>query len=570
MLRRNLLITALFFLTASFCFGQASALRDYVGLIRINYHPDVIELMNKYRQNLERKGYSRSVRSIDSYLQGLSGSGFVYVAPNGTCYILTNEHVVTHADSLSITFERLDGTRTTYDRLKILRVDEEKDLAILYFESGARPFTQGLTISTAIEEGAAVYAAGFPAVGEAAAAWQYTQGIITNAAARIPKNNDSSELFGPYIQHSAQVDPGNSGGPLLIQRQGVPANHAVIGMNTLSARWRQAANYAIPTDQINTFVASALSSQPVNDRELIARKADEFIRGVGVNRAVYDHIADFLSNNCTATNAEWAILELLDKGNRATIQDIDSVFSRNPAEGMRYAVAWFIENSMRTRSGIIRINLESINANDRGGFTVTFNVNGTDVQTEWVKEYGVFRLDSYGNIATGDKSRVAQRERQIQQEQALRTSYSFAFNAAYSYVLKDIGSAINAGLTFRTARIGKASMYFGADFHYAFGNVRYINVGVQFGFMGPIQISSAAIMPFADVGMNLMFGETSSREFEGFPFDYGFGIKGGLMFTTAAVPGLYLRGYYAYYVPIFGGGLTKSHGLVSIGLGYGW
>jgi serine protease Do len=567
MFRKIILTLILFLLTVSFCFGQASALRDYVGLISISYHPDIVDIMKKFQKSLENKGYSKDARAIDVYLQGLRGSGFVYVAPDGSCYILTNEHVVTHADTLSITFEKQDGAKTTYDNLKVFYVDEETDLAILSFNDGAKPFTRGLSFNTAAaEEGSTVFAAGFPALGPTAA-WQYTQGIISNAAVRLPKNSDSDEVIGPFIQHSAQVDPGNSGGPLLVARQGVPTNHAVIGINTLSARWRQAANYAIPIDQVNAFLAVALKNESVNEQEVLAKKVDSFVKGLGVNRAVYHHIAEYISNGCVGTNAEHAIVELVDKGGRTVIQDIDNVFSNSPVDGMRIAVAWLIENTMRAKSTSIRASVESIDANDKGGFTVSFNVNGQTVKSEWVKEYGIWRLETYGEVVSGNKAMVEDKKKRMEQSYALVTDYVAIISGGYFYSFEN-GSGINLSLSILSP------FYVGFQANIGFED-EYFQVGVYTGYFHPIRLTSVAFMPYGQIGggpISTKQSKANEDEYGIFDFAIGLNLQAGLMMAFSGAPRLIGKVYYQYHYIFIKDDMKsiKDHQAIGLSIGYGF
>ena len=578
MRQRLFLIVALFFLAGTLCFGQAGALRDYIGLISIHYHPDAVAYMGKFKDAFEKRGYTNSAKSIDNYLKGLSGSGFAYVSPDGTCYILTNEHIVSQSDSLSITFEKLDGAKTTYDRLKVFYVDEEKDLALLMFDAGAKPFTQGLSFATeAIDEGIDVAAAGYPGLGNTAL-WQFSRGTISNAAARIPKSSDSDETFGPYIQHTAQIDPGNSGGPLLVAAQGVPAGYTVIGINTLSAFRRQATNYAIPIDQVQTFINTALSKEPINERELITKKVDGFIKGLKANKAVYGHISSFLSNGCTASNAEYAISELLDKAPRNVLEDIDRTFSNNPVKGMNAAVAWLIENSMRSKTGSMRVSLDSINSNDSGGFNVVFNVNDTLVQSEWIREYGVYRMNIYSDLATGDKSLLEEKKKKKEQDKNLVTDYDFAIMAGYAYVL-DYSSAIFASLRFASP------VTYGIDLFYGFGGTEYLQIGLNIGYAHPIRMKAFAITPFGELGMGYLrskeskedkkiansWGGWSDDDTSGFGFSIGLTLKAGVIFTSAKVPRLFGRLFYEHNFPIIKdkNEALKHHGVIGVGVGYG-
>jgi serine protease Do len=555
--RRIFLAFVMFFMAVTFCFGQASALRDYVGLISIHYHPDVVEYMGKFKGTFEKEGYTNAAKAVDNYLKGLSGTGFVYVAADGTCYVLTNQHVIAQSESLSISFEKQDGSKTTYDRLKVHFVDEEKDLAILVFDAGVKPFTRGLTFNArAADEGVEVFAAGFPGLGNTLI-WQFSRGNISNASVRLPKSSDSEETIGPYIQHTAQIDPGNSGGPLLIAAQGVTTNYAVIGINTLSVRWRQAANYAIPADQVRAFIDTALSKQAVNDKELIAKKVDDFVKGLKANKAVYDHISKFLSNSCTASNAEYAISELLDKGSRSVKDDIVRTFAIDPAAGMNAAVAWHIENSMRSKSGAMKISMDSINPNDKGGFEVVFNVNDALVKSEWVKEYGVWRMDTYGNLAVGGKTLLTEKEKKKAQDKALNSDYNFAISAGYANVF-DYGSAFHAAVRFSS---------FGMYLFYGIEDADYLHVGGNWGVGYAIRLNKVAITPFGEFGFAWV-KRPPSDESDPLDFDISFPltVAGGLMFTTSAVPGLFVRAFYEHNFYL----MEKSHGIMVVSIGYGF
>jgi len=566
MLRKAAVTIILIFLTATFGFAQAGLLRDYVGLLSIRYHPDVVEYMDKFRDSFEKKGYSDAAKAIDNYLKGLSGSGFIFVSEDGTSYVLTNEHVVAQSESLSITFEKQDGSKIIYDRLKVLFVDEEKDLALLVFDNGVNPFTQGLNFNAKpIDEGMDVFAAGFPGLGNTAI-WQFSRGTISNVSARIPKDNIGDETIGPYIQHTAQIDPGNSGGPLLVETQGVPAGYAVLGINTLSAFRRQAANYAIPVDQVRVFIEAALSDEKVNDKDMVARKVDEFIKGLGANKAVYGHIAKFLSNGATATNAEFAISELLDKAPRTVLEDIGRTFAGDPVEGMNAAVAWQIENTMRSKSGTLKIDLDAINPNYKGGYDVTFNINDSMVKSEWIKEYGVFRLDTFGENVTGDKTLIVEKQKKKEQDKALRTDSNFTLSAGYAYVLGS-GSAIHAAL-----RLSSPFTY-GFDIFYAFRD-KYLNFAMNIGYAHAIRLDKFALTPFAELGFGLLSSEVSRNSSgmygSGFGFALGINVKGGLMFTASAVPGLFGRAFYEHNF-VFLDDRNKSignHGIIGISIGY--
>ncbi|AEF80732.1 S1C family serine protease [Leadbettera azotonutricia] len=565
MYRKFILSLLLAFGSVSFGFAQAGALRDYVGLISIHYHKDVVDYMGKWKSEFEKKGYTKAAKSVDEYLKGLSGSGFAYVDADGACYIITNNHVIRQSDSLSISFEKQDGAKISYDNLKVLMADEENDIALLMFDAGAKPFSQGLAFNEKIlDEGEDVFAAGFPGLGNTAI-WQFSRGTISNVRVRLPTGNDD-ETIGPFIQHTAQIDPGNSGGPLLVTLAGVPTGYAVAGINTRSAYGRQAANYSIPLDTVKTFLQAALSKEPANDREAIEKRVAGFIKGLKANHAVYGHIAEYLTAACSAQNAEYSMDEMWDKAPPSVKEAIINEFVYNPVDGMSAGVAWLIENSMRTKSGSMNVSLDSIESNYKGGYTVSFNVNDKTVKSEWVKEYGIWRMDSFGEVVSGDKTLIDAKQKKQEQDKRLRTDYSLLIYVGYTKLF-DTGSAFTASL-----KGGGSYVLYGVNINYA-PAPHYFQLEGTLGFYIPIRLGAVALLPFADGGFGFAKMDTpATTDSWGYQVDsafevhFDFSVKGGLMFTTAAVPGLFVQADFGHNW-FFGAG---GENFFSVGIGYGF
>jgi len=227
---------------------------------------------------------------------------------------------------------------------------------------------------------------------------------------------------------------------------------------------------------------------------------------------------------------------------------------------MNAAVAWHIENSMRSKSGNLKITLDAINANNKGGFDVTFNVNDKVVKSEWIKEYGVYRMNTYGELAAGGKTLLDEKEKKKAQDKALRTDYDFAVSAGYAQVF-DYGHALHVA-------IRKFSSPFtqGFDFFYGFNDKDYIKLGFNLGFAVPIRLDTFAITPFGEAEMAYLktFG---TKKTVGFPIAYS--AKGGLMFTSAKVPGLFIRSFYEYNFAFLNDSY-KKHGIFVVGAGYGF
>jgi serine protease Do len=169
------------------------------------------------------------------------GSGFIIDA-NGT--IVTNNHVVNHAKSVSVTLA--DGTELT---AKVIGRDPRTDIAVLKIEAGHKLPYVDLGNSTGVEPGEWVVAMGNPF----GLGGSVTAGIVSALGRDIGE--------GPYdqfIQIDAPINPGNSGGPLFSQ------DGKVIGMNTAifspSHGGSVGIGFAIPSNSIKTVVAQLETS----------------------------------------------------------------------------------------------------------------------------------------------------------------------------------------------------------------------------------------------------------------------------------------------------------------------
>ena len=514
----------------------AAGVRNYVGLINQSYHPGIVSYFEKVKEELTNDE-NDVIRSIDIFLSGAFGSGFLYNDESGNFYVITNNHVVAQAHTLSITFESPDGTRTRFENLRIIATDEDKDLAILAFPAGETPpVPRGLSfLARPVEEGEEVFSAGFPGLG-ITPLWQFGNGRISNAFARFPRSIDDNTLMGPFIQHTAQVDSGNSGGPLLVSQPNVPSGFAVAGINTLKGTQRQAANYAIPVNTVQTFIREALNPDPETFRAALEQRLDEFVEGLGVNRAVYPHIARFLAAVCIGENAEFAFEEMMASASRTVRRNFVEHSREDLIGAMGIAVAWTIEDSIRDGTGVLRTSIKDIYGSGEE-YTVVFTINDNDVSSVWIREYGNWRIKTFGSIATGEQTRA---ERITAQGRAsrgrLRTDSFFNIELGYAYLFKKAPASLYASLNFR---------YFGINFYFA--GPQLISIGIFGGFEYAFKTKSNnyAFTPYIRFGIAYLHDRSYTRDF-GFPISIN--LQTGLKFTMSYVPGLYFNLGYQYNI----------------------
>jgi len=189
--------------------------------------PAVVSIMVKTRRG--KRGPSR----------GGTGSGVVF-APDG--YVLTNSHVVAGANTLQVTFA--DGTELPATPIG---TDPPTDLAIIRVNTSGISYGS-LGDSEALRVGQLVIAIGNPL------GFQST--VSTGVVSSLGRAMRSREgrLIENIIQHTAPLNPGNSGGPL------VDSHGHVIGINTAIIAGAQGIGFAVPANTA-TWVVPQLIAQ---------------------------------------------------------------------------------------------------------------------------------------------------------------------------------------------------------------------------------------------------------------------------------------------------------------------
>ncbi|MGA7297190.1 MAG: Do family serine endopeptidase [Rhodanobacteraceae bacterium] len=127
------------------------------------------------------------------------GSGFI-LSSDG--YILTNNHVVDHADKVIV---RLQDRRTL--TAKVVGTDKTYDIALLKIKASGLPAVS-LGDSKSLKPGQWVLAIGSPFGFD----YTVTQGIVSAVGRSLANRND--QPYTTFIQTDVPINRGNSGGPL--------------------------------------------------------------------------------------------------------------------------------------------------------------------------------------------------------------------------------------------------------------------------------------------------------------------------------------------------------------------
>jgi S1-C subfamily serine protease len=156
---------------------------------------------------------------------GGAGSG-VLVTPDG--YLLTNSHVVHRARALRVTFT--DGRSVSG---RVVGDDPATDLALVHADAGSLPFA-ALDETGAVRPGQLGIAIGNPLGFQSTV----TAGVVSAVGRSLPGRD--GRLIEDVVQHTAPLNPGSSGGPL------VDSRGRVIGVNTAIIPFAQGIGFAIP------------------------------------------------------------------------------------------------------------------------------------------------------------------------------------------------------------------------------------------------------------------------------------------------------------------------------------
>jgi S1-C subfamily serine protease len=164
----------------------------------------------------------------------------VVIAPDG--YILSNSHVVQNAVDLRASFT--DGRSLP---ATIVGTDPATDLGVIHVDAAGLAFAV-LGDSSALQVGQLVIAIGNPLGFESTV----SAGVLSSLGRAI--RSVDGRLIEDIIQHTAPLNPGSSGGPL------VDSRGRVVGINTAIIAMAQGIGFAIPSKTAE-WVAAQLMTQ---------------------------------------------------------------------------------------------------------------------------------------------------------------------------------------------------------------------------------------------------------------------------------------------------------------------
>ena len=200
--------------------------------------------------------------------EAASGSGIIVGKTDDELLIVSNNHVVESADTLTVTF--IDGSEA---QAQVKGLDSDMDLAVIAVSLNdlSDDTKNAITVATLGSSDDLKLGEPVIAIGNALGYGQsVTNGIVSALNREITLENGAT---GTFIQTNAAINPGNSGGALLNM------NGEVIGINSnkIGGTTVEGMGYAIPITSASPIIADLM------ERQTRTKVAEEEVGYIGIS-----------------------------------------------------------------------------------------------------------------------------------------------------------------------------------------------------------------------------------------------------------------------------------------------
>ena len=194
-----------------------------------------------------------SVVTVKNYVRNQlysTGSGFVFKIDNKYGYILTNYHVISGGNEVSVVF-----TNNKDEKVTIVGYDEYSDIAVLAVDKSLVLSTAQIGSSNDMRIGDTTFAVGTP-VDSSVYSWSVTRGILSGKDRMVQVDNYVMSV----LQTDTAINSGNSGGPLC------NSNGEVIGITNmkLASSQIEGMGFAIPIEDAVKNAETIISGKKIS------------------------------------------------------------------------------------------------------------------------------------------------------------------------------------------------------------------------------------------------------------------------------------------------------------------
>ena len=385
---KRLVLLKLLLILGTVLFAQD--LRDEIAIVRAHPSSSMVftyESIAAWLDDLREFDIEKDVRART---QGSHGSAFSFTGDDGKRYFVTNYHVVAGAGEISLEWQPLDGTEPLIvDDCAVLFVDPFRDLALISVPDGTDLPGRGLEIiedKGNVKDGMEIWAAGYPGL-MSSPVWQLSNGIVSNQSAAVKELIRSGR---PYlIQHTSVVDPGSSGGPLMM-RQG--DGYRVIGVNAMMANYRNNTFFSIPSDSLIDFISEFQAGASMPSQESLEKKLESFTALLSSTNSVGDELPLYISDDYSC-RIGWDFY--LDRRRRMGFDDRDrwdrAIVLGNSLKGLKV----FMAEDLSKYSDPEGVSWRISNYSPVDSEVYIVDAEGDEVRTLWTFEKGEWELSEY-------------------------------------------------------------------------------------------------------------------------------------------------------------------------------
>ncbi len=276
-----------FLIGSSIIYGETSSeindLEYQIQNLEYGYSDNEIQTISYYYNETSLSDLYKEVKDSVVEISGLmtywnffrtqytqvQGSGFIYEF-NNEMYIITNNHVISDASNIVVTFSNGNGYPAS-----VIGTDAYSDLAVLSIDAPIQEFKPlNIVSSSNLEVGDPVVAIGNPMGLEST----MTTGIVSQVGRTIEESLAGSFPIANIIQTNVAINPGNSGGPLL-NYQG-----EVVGITTAIIEDSEGLGFAIPSNTILREIESLILTGSYNQHPWLG------VSGVDMTYYIADEI----------------------------------------------------------------------------------------------------------------------------------------------------------------------------------------------------------------------------------------------------------------------------------------
>lgn len=375
------------------------------------------QLSNQFRsvaEELERQGKSsidmKLLRSLSEYYKKQAdspwhGSGWVYFPKEdpSVAFVITNKDIAGQAGSVNLQFE---GQKTEITNTPVVYIDPRYDIAIIEVARKELPFEcKGFELAeTNVKVTSEVWLAGFLAYGDSSP-FSVTHGTISTAEAPGPDGTK-------YIVHTALANPGNNGGPLLVEAEYALSNsptdpgklpvYRVAGMNAWPVVDESTRNFAISAEIVKAAIGAAQRAREKsrNNKELsdaLLTSARRLANELGSNRPDVRMLSSLVSYTFVDQHPEIMYFDLLRLVTLGMTDEQEQDFLQSPVEYSRKTLLELFREAFATgSSNIDAVKFGHLNENDKISINTmirsVYIIADRGQEISWIWERGDWRI----------------------------------------------------------------------------------------------------------------------------------------------------------------------------------